>query len=117
MFLGTYTFLSSSDKIYSVIYIINLVIYLSNICYLYLPNRYKNNTILREQITANFKARIYHIQPAGMEATAAIGVALYRVEDLVAIFTECFFVSKSSLPCAKSSLYSKSLPVLLRESI
>ena len=51
--------------------------------------RNEDNPIIRKQLASDFQTGIYHIEPVSVKATVGLGVALHRVEHLVALSIKC----------------------------
>lgn len=56
--------------------------------YFFFSNRDKDNAVISEQVTSNFEARIYHIQPIRMKTPVAFRIPLHWVYGLIPIFIE-----------------------------
>ena len=51
-------------------------------------DRDKDHPVVRQQVAGHFQAGIDHIEPIGMETTVGFGIALHRVDGLVALLIE-----------------------------
>ena len=57
----------------------------NQIVFLVIIYRNEDNSVVRQKVTGDFQAGIYHVEPIGMKAAIAFSVALHWVNQLVAI--------------------------------